>query len=514
MKERHETFTLALGSPAGGAVIGTLDQRTVRIIDAFDNKPPAAAITAPKANAVFPEAGGNAAALTGTAKDDKGVGHVLVKLNDGSFEAADSVFSADRKTAAWTKALMLAPGLNVVQVQAVDLNGNISKTVTRTLIHKVVRQLAVNVAGPPGSGTVAKGFEPDSNRDVGMPVKITATAKPGFIFAGWTANDFTGTGVTDAAKELPVLTFLMREGLVLTASFIANPFVPGLAGVFDGLGLHHPASEISEGNATTGLLTAAITGKGGFSGKLKIEGAALSFKGVLHHDGASRFGKERSPSITLKRKGKPNIILTLALDMNSANARLDGGFTQTLPAGVARSSIEAFRAHFSAKNKVPEDYAGKSSQRYNFITYSLSFFNTLPVSKYPQGAGIGFMIVSASGKVAYAGKLADNSAYAGSAPLSVDRTLPLFAQLYKGAGCLASLVTFDTADAASDLSGDPRVWFRPQQPALPVVPGRLAGGHPLFPRRSEAPRAGQGRKPQRHPESRARGCGWECLRQL
>lgn len=480
LKEAHETFTLTLSAPSGGAVLGTPAATTVRIIDFFDTGLPTVSITAPKANAVFPESGGNAAMLTGTAKDDKGLGSVLVKLNNGPSEAAAIVFSADRKTATWSRQLLLTRGLNVVETQAVDLKGNISKIVSRSFIYKVARQLAVTVAGPADSGTVVRGFAPSSDRDVGMPVKITASPKAGFMFAGWTANDFTGTGVTDAAKELPVLTFLMQEGLELTANFIANPFVPEIVGVFDGLALRDAGSGVPDGNAHTGILNSTITSKGGFTAKLRLEGSLLSFSGVFHLDGTSRFGKERSSSITLKRRGKPDLTLTLALDMNPANARLDGSFTQTLPAGVVQSSIEAYRAHFSAKNKVPEEYAGKSSQRYNFVTYSLSFFNSLPPAKYPQGTGIGFMNVSTSGKVAYVGKLADNTVYSGAAALSAGRTLPLFAQLYKGAGCLASLVTLDTALNDMDLVGERRVWFRPPLSTSQWYPDGWAEGIHFF----------------------------------
>lgn len=470
LKEAHETFTLALGSPTGGAELGALATVRVRIIDFFDNVLPTAVITAPKANAVFPEAGGAVMTLTGTAKDDKGLSQVLVRLNDGSAQEAAAVFSADRKTATWALPLLLARGLNTVQVRAVDLRGNESKIVSRAFLHKVVRTLGVNVAGPANAGTVANGFAPTSSRDVGTVVKITAAPKPGFVFAGWTANDFAGTGVTDAAKEVPVLSFRMQEGLVLTANFTANPFVPELVGVFEGLALRDAASGVADGNEHTGILNATVTGKGGFSGRLRIEGAALAFSGVLHLDGTSRFGKERSTALTLKRKNKPDIILTLALSMSAVDGRLAGSLTQTLPGGVARSQVEALRAHFSAKNKLAEEYAGKSTQRYNFVTYSLSFFNTLPMAKYPQGTGIGSMSVSTAGRATYAGRLADDSAYTGSAALSQARRLPVFAQLYKGGGCFASVVLLNTADSDTDLAAATRVWFRPAQPTSQWYP--------------------------------------------
>jgi|GEM_PF-2317216 len=467
LKEPHETFTLNLSAPTGDATLGLTPTLSFVILDAVDDKVPTVTVTSPKNNAAVAETDDNDVLITGTAKDDKGIHSIVIQINGGPLSEVP-VVSTDIKNGTWSILMPAVAGINTLTLYSQDDLGNPSKTLVSRFNYQVLRPLIVNVSGPADSGTVTQGFMPASDRLLGVSYKISATAKAGFVFSGWTANSFAGTGVTDAAKELPALTFIMQPGLVLTANFIANPFTAEIAGSYNGL--VKPDDTAPEINATVGLLTASVTTKGSFSGKLKLDGATHSVSGVLTSEGESRFGKTRTPSLTIKRKGKSDLLVSLSLDLE--DGVMNGQVMQTLPGEVsAVSSFAATRAHYSSKAKVPENLAGTKGQRYNVAVYSLSFLNpSLDTSEYPQGTGTLYMKVSPTGVVSYSGKLADNTAVTGSAPLSETDQFPLFVQLYKLAGSFSGNVLFNLSDADSDLNGSELTWYRPAQPASQYYP--------------------------------------------
>ena len=460
LKEPTELFTLTLSAPNGGAALGTPNPGIVRIIDsALDKAKPALSLLTPKNNEIILEAAGNVVALTGSAKDNIGIERVEISLDGGDFQPAALTHAADFKSCTFALPLTVTPGLRTVLVRAVDVRGLLSAPVKRAFTFRVVRQLAVNVSGPPGSGTVTKGFEPNSQRFVGIPHTITAAPKPGFVFTGWTANDFTGTGVTTAARELPKLAFLMREGLVLTANFLANPFTPQITGIHSGLAL--PDAGTTPGAGTVGLFTATVTGTGAFTGSLMLDGAKLPVSGLFTHQGQSRFGKTRSPALVLLRKGKPALTIALALDMSGATGRITGTVTQE---GGATSGITADHAHYSSKSPADPALAGAKGQRYNLILPAKAQAPARALNLYPQGTGIGGMIVKPDGKVSFTLLLADGTKLTAAAALSKNDDCPLFAQLYGKLGLLAAQVTLDPAQPATDATGPDSVWFRPAQP--------------------------------------------------
>ncbi|HRJ10324.1 MAG TPA: choice-of-anchor Q domain-containing protein, partial [Prosthecobacter sp.] len=460
LKEPTELFTLTLSAPTGGAALGTPNPGIVRIIDsALDKAKPALSLLTPKNNEIILEAAGNVVALTGSAKDNIGIERVEISLDGGDFQPAALTHAADFKSCTFALPLTVTPGLRTVLVRAVDTRGLLSAPVKRAFTFRVVRQLAVNVSGPPGSGTVTKGFEPNSQRFVGIPHTITAAPKPGFVFTGWTANDFTGTGVTTAARELPKLAFLMREGLVLTANFLANPFTPQITGIHSGLAL--PDAGTTPGAGTVGLFTATVTGTGAFTGSLMLDGAKLPVSGLFTHQGQSRFGKTRSPALVLLRKGKPALTITLALDMSGATGRITGTVTQE---GGATSDITADRAHYSSKSPADPALAGAKGQRYNLILPAKAQTPARALNLYPQGTGIGGMTVKPDGKTSFTLLLADGTKLTAAAALSKNDDCPLFAQLYGKLGLLAAQVTLAPAQPATDATGPDSVWFRPAQP--------------------------------------------------
>ena len=249
-----------------------------------------------------------------------------VKLDAGSFVDA-ALADVGAASTNWTLAVTPVTGANTVTVQSTDTRGNVSALVTRTFT--VLRSLAVNV--DTSLGTVTAGFAPASFREVGKSHTITATptaaAAPGFAFNGWTVSGgptLNDIGVTTAALELPTLTFVFREGLVLTANFIPNPFAAAVTGAFNGLitpsaTLPAPGGSVRS-NETVGKVTATVGGTGAFSGTLFIDGLSLGFAGVFDNTGTGRFGTNRATTFTVVRTTKPSYELTLHLDLAPADS--------------------------------------------------------------------------------------------------------------------------------------------------------------------------------------------------
>ncbi len=479
-REGHEFFTITLENPTNGSALTSPAQARVFILDAFDRIRPTLAISSPRKDTIILESAGPVIAVTGTARDDKGVADVALTQNGAVPPNLSLVLSGDLRTGTWSQTLSLVPGLNQIAAASIDFQGNRSVAARRTIDYRVVRNLTVTPGGSPNGGTVQTAFSGSTSRSVGIRYTISAKPKPGFIFQGWTANDFTGTGVTTAAQEVPVLTFTMREGLELQANFMPNPFVPAITGVYQGLvRVDSGTSAVPAGNVTTGALSAKITTTGAFSGRILIDGSNLPFSGVFHHDGTARFGKTRAHSIRLARKRRPPLVLSLAVDMGGGAQSLSGSVTQTLPGNVlAASTFTGYRAAFSAISPVPAILAGTTAkgQRYNVITSADSFLNTRPIDTYPQGSSVGRLIVTPEGKASWTLSLADGSSATGSALLSKDWRFPLYSSLYKGGGCFTSWVTLDTTLPDSDLDISSPLWFRPQVLSSQYYPSGWADG--------------------------------------
>src|SRR5207244_1142547 len=105
-------------------------------------------------------------------------------------------------------------------------------------------------------------------------------------------------GMAASALEKQTLTFIFREGLVLTANFISNPFAP-MVGTYNGL--IRPSATLPDRapqggapgaedgtvrtNATEVRFTATVQNTGAFSGTLTIDGAALLVAGAFDNNG-------------------------------------------------------------------------------------------------------------------------------------------------------------------------------------------------------------------------------------
>src|SRR6185503_13115802 len=116
------------------------------------------------------------------------------------------------------------------------------------------------------------------------------------------AQTLAKIGVVASSLTKATLTFAFREGLKLTARFEKNPY-PLMAGTYNGL-VHanptQPAGGTLKSVSTEGYFTATIDAKGGFSGKLTLDGSllrvpAVSMVGSFHAPRTARFGTARTP---------------------------------------------------------------------------------------------------------------------------------------------------------------------------------------------------------------------------
>lgn len=503
--QSNRTFTVALSTTGLGVEAATLvapTTATVRIIDSTDlTKPTAPAVSYPAANAVLDLAVGAAINVTGSATDNKGIKKVQIALN-GNPLPADATLSTPWATfSSYTQSITPAGGGNVLTVKTTDTRDNVSIITTRTFT--VRRLLTVAVSGPLGSGTVSTGFVPSSYREIGKSYTITATPSaspaPGFVFDGWTVSGgptVSDIGVTTAALEQPAMTFVFREGLVLTARFIANPFA-AVAGTYTGLaqasttlpdrgprGSVGPEDGSVASHSTEGLFTGTVQTNGAFTGSLKMDGFLLSVSGVFDNSGLARFGVARATSVTLSRTGKTSVSVALRLNPGSAASNTDdlieGTVTQNYRSAItAVSSVMAARAYYNgltAATTVPDAYLKVAGTTKSNGVFTIVLPAKDPAAQppeftavdYPQGTGYGTMNVSKTGVVTFTGTLADGTAISASAPVSRQGNVimwPLYAEMYSKAGSLSGYVAFDASQSLSDVSATDSTaalkWFRP-----------------------------------------------------
>jgi hypothetical protein len=459
----------------------------VSINGSTDYVKPVCAITVPANAGRVLASSGSEVLAGGSASDGFELGEVLVRLNGGDWAAADLAFKQIGKdesgeprysiaVATWSLAVTPLPGPNFLEAKATDGDGNESVIGSRTFMYVVPSPLQIT---PDGQGSVTNGFGGSTQREVGASYTVTAMPKAGFVFDLWEVGggaSLEDIGVRADDLQNPVLKFIFVEGLVLTAKFIANPFI-AVAGNYNGLVqasklLPDPDGTVS-GVSTEGFLNAAVLNTGAFTGKLTLDGLVLNVAGTFDNTGMARFGVNRERSLTVARTDRPSIEVALNLDVTAPPAntgKLTGTVTQHLRSMItAVSDVETDRAYFNGTTvPVPDDYLTVKGTSKTDGIFTAFFAPQEPSSQspgltttdYPQGKGFATIKVSKAGLVSLAGTLADGTAITASAPLSEAKTWPLFAQLYNKGGFISGQVALSIG-AASDLSAMGLLWFRP-----------------------------------------------------
>lgn len=158
-------------------------------------------------------------------------GSVLVEGTvSGPTEVASITYSLNGKTVhafpgSATFSLQLDPvaglvgGMNVLTMQAIDVEGRKSVFVEKYFNREYPGTLSVTVTG---AGTVTRGFLGQSERTIGKSYTIRAIPAPGYLFSHWDG------AVGGSESELH---FTMSDDMFITAVFVPNPFL-GAKGVY------------------------------------------------------------------------------------------------------------------------------------------------------------------------------------------------------------------------------------------------------------------------------------------
>jgi hypothetical protein len=303
------------------------------------------------------------------------------------------------------------------------------------------------------------------------------------MFVNWTilsGHTNAQLGIVTSALEKPTLTFTFREGLLLRANFITNPY-PSLAAAAgtEYLGLIHadagsplPIGGTPMSNSTEGLLSVTLMKTGAFTGRMTLDGTVLTMSGAFDATGVARFGTARSTTVTVARVNKPSLVASVNIDLNPARTKdtisatvTATDFQRSVTTGV--SKVEANRAYYdglTVPTTVDSAYLGAANATQAYTVVLPAVDNTalgLAFSDYPQGTGYAFVTVSKAGLVTItSGKLADGTAITGSTKLSKENKCPLFMPLYTNKGWLSGDVELNSTLPDSDMSST-LLWMRP-----------------------------------------------------
>ena len=326
--------------------------------------------------------------LGGTARDNAGLDHVEIELNDGTLQAATG-------TGQWMAQVPLVPGTNYLKVRAIDLAGNVSLEIRRKVFYVVATPLKVAVNG---LGKVVANLD-GALLEIGRSYVVSAVPESDQAFAGWTGIE----------PQTAVLRFVMQPGLELTANFVPSPF-PAVKGSYAGL-VTNPNGVLPD---NSGYFTLTVGASGQFTGKVLLGGARYPFSGAFDLTGEA----------TVQVRSTVSWGLRLRID-------LAGGETVTgsLSAGAWVSDITASRNTFSAV-KNPAQQAGVRP----FELHQADSLNT--------AAGNGSGRIFRSGVTLVKGRLADNRAFGTASSLGRAGNFPFFVSRSRGTEIIIGWLSF------------------------------------------------------------------------
>ncbi len=269
---------------------------------------------------------------------------------------------------------------------------------------------------------------------LGQTYSLMAVPDAGQEFAGW-------SGSTNTSSQ--TITVRLTTNLVLQANFIPSPAsTPSVAAAGSYNGLFYEPNQVRQTSA--GFLTMKVTTKGTYSGRLQLGAARYSISGLLDSQGRA------TNVITSKRNPTP---LTVELKVGNTNQadRVVGRITD----GNWVANLLGDRAVFSSKSN-PSPQSG---------IYTLVLPGQNGNTAMPQGDGFGVVRVDLSGRVKFAGMLADGTKISQSAPVSQEGLWPLYVPVYKGQGLLMSWQAFANR-ANDDLHGE-LTWIKAPDAGTP-----------------------------------------------
>jgi len=216
-------------------------------------KPPGVAIASPAPNArtAAPGFSGfatNAPLFPGADPNSVSIINVLYLItnlfNGSNLTGAATLSSGDGAIWNWSFAVTPYPGTNILSVQAVDISGNASPTVSRTFFYEASAPLTIQTIGS-GIGS----FNIPNGRTLNIGQAYSITAQPiSSTFQYW-----LNAGATNF---FPTFSFVMSSNLVLTADFLARPS-PAVSIAFPKPG-EHVETNVFTGTATPSPLLSGV----------------------------------------------------------------------------------------------------------------------------------------------------------------------------------------------------------------------------------------------------------------
>jgi hypothetical protein len=248
---------------------------------------------------------------------------------------------------------------------------------------------------------------PDLNGQMLQLGKIyTVQARPasGQIFLGW-------TGVFPTNN--PKVSFEMKEGLILQAAFMPNPF-PDVAGTYTGVFLDPGTNRFRSENS--GFVRMQVTKTGLFTGRATMPEGSYAFRGV--------FDPHLNADAAITRRGLPPVAFDLHLTNGSY---VIGGtaITTTINSNLLNSSF------FAEKNDNLASPVGK---------FHVVLQDTAPE---PRESADMTASISKSGTVQLRGALSTGQRFSLSSALSKNRFIPFYLSLGKGTDVLAGWLAFN-----------------------------------------------------------------------
>jgi hypothetical protein len=305
---------------------------------------------------------------------------------------------------------------------SITMNGPIIEAASFTGTNGSVLKVLVN-----GPGTVSPNLN-GTSLQVGQRYQITATPSAGALFTGWSGA--VGTNV-------PTLSFIMANGLVLEANFAPSPF-PAAAGTYSGL--------FFESNNLTlehsGWFTATLSGSGAFSSSLSPGANTYSISGQFLTNGTFYGVIPRSRPLT-------SLQVQLQLDLSVTNR-----MTGLISDGVSTANLLAYRPVFSTANPAP-GAGGKYILRIPGSANSLAA---------PGGDGFATLTFNASGNLVVAGTLGDGVKFSQSSFVFGSGLWPLYAKVDSGRSLILGWLSF--TGPSFDTIGGQAIWLKVPNPGF------------------------------------------------
>jgi hypothetical protein len=181
---------------------------------------------------------------------------------------------------------------------------------------------------------------------------------------------------------------------------------------------------------SSGFLTASVTARARYSGRLQIGANRYSLSGTL--------GPQVQITNRIVRRNDSPLTLDLHFGISNGAAHIFGQITND----TWVATLLGDRAVFNSRTN-PAPYTNR---------YTLLIPGQDGDALLPAGNGFGSVLVDANGRVTFAGTLADGTKVSQSVPLSRDGTWPLYVSLYAGGGSIWSWLDF-ASPGSSDING-------------------------------------------------------------